>query len=249
MGKERQDQAPAPDPRPWRNPNTGEIHQVPKGIDPGFDYNPGAAWKRGRVALPEDAVTPLPAAPPARALPPAPPLATRPARPPQPDPGPVSVRPATPEQLVPIPPAPASPDAVAAFAEAPRGKLALGEMPTAARTVLGSRTGVVQLSAETIEKQGWRHAELTAADYRAIPALTSDPHVVLRWPGDRVALLRGIEGAPKTGRGSVAHIAIVKATENGRENYLVSVHRLRRKTLAQALRRGVRIAGDFEKLG
>ena len=27
----------------WTNKKTGEIHQLPKGIDPGFDYNPGAA--------------------------------------------------------------------------------------------------------------------------------------------------------------------------------------------------------------
>lgn len=26
---------------PWRNPATGEVHQVPAGIDPGFDYNAG----------------------------------------------------------------------------------------------------------------------------------------------------------------------------------------------------------------
>ncbi|WP_084448683.1 phage minor head protein [Desulfovibrio inopinatus] len=38
----------SPDPpeqiEPWRDPRTGEVHQVPKGIDPGWDYNPGAAW-------------------------------------------------------------------------------------------------------------------------------------------------------------------------------------------------------------
>lgn len=27
----------------WTNKKTGEVHQLPKGIDPGFDYNPGAA--------------------------------------------------------------------------------------------------------------------------------------------------------------------------------------------------------------
>lgn len=25
----------------WRNPRTGEVQKIPKGIDPGFDYNPG----------------------------------------------------------------------------------------------------------------------------------------------------------------------------------------------------------------
>lgn len=27
----------------WRNPSTGEIKTIPKGIDPGWDYNPGTA--------------------------------------------------------------------------------------------------------------------------------------------------------------------------------------------------------------
>jgi hypothetical protein len=27
--------------RSWRNPSTGEVQQIPVGIDPGFDYNPG----------------------------------------------------------------------------------------------------------------------------------------------------------------------------------------------------------------
>lgn len=33
---------PPDDPRPWRNRRTGEERQIPAGIDPGFDHNPGA---------------------------------------------------------------------------------------------------------------------------------------------------------------------------------------------------------------
>lgn len=36
-------QAPAVESRPWRNPRTGEIRQVPVGIDPAWVGNPGAA--------------------------------------------------------------------------------------------------------------------------------------------------------------------------------------------------------------
>lgn len=32
------------DEQPWTNKRTGEVFQVPKGINPGFDSNPGAAW-------------------------------------------------------------------------------------------------------------------------------------------------------------------------------------------------------------
>ncbi len=44
MGKSGPDQAPPLEAAPWRNPSTGETRMVPKGIDPGFDYNPGEAW-------------------------------------------------------------------------------------------------------------------------------------------------------------------------------------------------------------
>ncbi len=46
MGKTEPDAAPPTVTEPWVNPRTGETHQVPVGVDPGFDYNPGAAWKK-----------------------------------------------------------------------------------------------------------------------------------------------------------------------------------------------------------
>ncbi len=46
-GKSGPDQAPPVDLRPWRNPHTGVVVQVPHGIDPGWGYNPGAAWLDG----------------------------------------------------------------------------------------------------------------------------------------------------------------------------------------------------------
>jgi hypothetical protein len=50
MGKTGPDPAPPVVTKPWSNPHTGEVHQVPAGIDPGFDYNMGKAWKEGRAA-------------------------------------------------------------------------------------------------------------------------------------------------------------------------------------------------------
>jgi SPP1 gp7 family putative phage head morphogenesis protein len=47
-------QAPAIKTRPWTNKRTGEVMDVPAGIDPGFAYNPGKAGQRkkelGRLA-------------------------------------------------------------------------------------------------------------------------------------------------------------------------------------------------------
>ena len=43
MGKDGPDTAPPIKRREWVNTRTGETMQVPVGIDPGFDYNPGQA--------------------------------------------------------------------------------------------------------------------------------------------------------------------------------------------------------------
>jgi hypothetical protein len=45
LGKDGPDTAPPIETRPWVNKHTGETHQVPVGIDPGFDYNVGKAWQ------------------------------------------------------------------------------------------------------------------------------------------------------------------------------------------------------------
>ncbi|GLK85697.1 phage head morphogenesis protein [Ancylobacter defluvii] len=56
--------APTIETRQWVNPHTGEIKYVPVGIDPGFEHNPGRAWKAERVQLPANAtLQPSPGAP------------------------------------------------------------------------------------------------------------------------------------------------------------------------------------------
>ncbi|MFZ5760953.1 MAG: PBECR2 nuclease fold domain-containing protein [Thermodesulfobacteriota bacterium] len=46
-GRLGQDQAPEDGTYQWVDPKTGEVKQVPKGVDPGWDYHPGkAAWGR-----------------------------------------------------------------------------------------------------------------------------------------------------------------------------------------------------------
>lgn len=42
-GRETPDQAPAQDTYEWTDPETGEVHTVPQGVDPGWDYAPGAS--------------------------------------------------------------------------------------------------------------------------------------------------------------------------------------------------------------
>ncbi|MDA8049973.1 MAG: phage minor head protein [Rhodospirillales bacterium] len=53
-GKSGPDASPGTATRPWKNPHTGETMEVPIGVDPGFAYSPGKAWKEG-AALPVQA--------------------------------------------------------------------------------------------------------------------------------------------------------------------------------------------------
>lgn len=45
LGKTGPDKTPPIEYRDWKDKKTGIVHKVPVGIDPGFDYNPGKAWK------------------------------------------------------------------------------------------------------------------------------------------------------------------------------------------------------------
>ena len=47
--------------RDWINPRTGEVTQIPVGIDPGFGYNPGQARARAEVQTVADKTSVLPA--------------------------------------------------------------------------------------------------------------------------------------------------------------------------------------------
>lgn len=57
-GKSGPDAAPPIEYRAWTNRKTGKVEQVPKGIDPGWDYNPGAEYsgRAGGVTMPAGAV-------------------------------------------------------------------------------------------------------------------------------------------------------------------------------------------------
>lgn len=46
---EGKDEPPSSGTRPYRDPVTGEIHALPAGIDPGWDYNVGRTWLHGTV--------------------------------------------------------------------------------------------------------------------------------------------------------------------------------------------------------
>jgi hypothetical protein len=74
LGKDGPDEAPKDGTRSWRDPASGEVRQVPNGIDPGWDHNHGEGWLNGVVPreLREDLPPAGPPRVPAQGLPPMP---------------------------------------------------------------------------------------------------------------------------------------------------------------------------------
>ncbi|WP_431281650.1 phage minor head protein [Humitalea sp. 24SJ18S-53] len=72
QGRHGPDAAPPIETRPWTNPRTGVTSQVPVGIDPGFDYNPGEAWSGPAPVPPGTRPPPAGWAPPPPVMPPTP---------------------------------------------------------------------------------------------------------------------------------------------------------------------------------
>lgn len=58
-GRTGPDPAPASTYRPWTDKRTGQVHMVPNGCDPGWDYNVGKSWQQG-MASPSPASVPPP---------------------------------------------------------------------------------------------------------------------------------------------------------------------------------------------
>jgi hypothetical protein len=241
MGRTGPDKAPPVDMRKWTNPRTGEVVDVPHGIDPGFGYNPGKAWlehaPRPEVGqLPErpaSAPRPPPRAPGPVHVPAATELA------PGPDLGPVPVQTGTPDAVHPIPPPPATPDQVRRFLAMPVGNLPVGILGEDVAKAIGAKQRSVLLSGETAEKQLLRHPDLRAADYVAAAAVMANPDLALQETGNTVMLFKAVGGNL---------LAAVKTTGDGGENYLTALYRVRPADVRRFLRRGRILLGSAAKL-
>ena len=60
LGKTAPDTAPPTKTYEWTDKDTGEVQQVPVGIDPGWDYSPGKEWYRGTTPKFEESATLVP---------------------------------------------------------------------------------------------------------------------------------------------------------------------------------------------
>jgi hypothetical protein len=203
MGKTGPDPSPEIATKPWVNPATGHTHQVPVGIDPGFEYNVGKAWKQGRAAE-------LPVR--------APRLRPQGGREPQ--------------------PSDAQLDAIRQFVRKPESRVSVGRLAEAVRQTLGIQAEEALLSADTMAKQRREHPELTEQEYLLLPLILGAPDLVLQWEELRVALLRA---------GAHDLTAVVKATRDKQEAYVVSFRRTEAKDVRRMIRKGRVIAGDVKE--
>jgi len=216
----------------WVNPHTGQVHQVPVGIDPGFGYNPGKAWEdneaarvgrpapvlvpEGLVKFPQDAVHPL-------------------------APQPEEARPdlARPNPLSPEQRRVSQRNAIDAFMRMPVGRAEVGTVPEKARQALGAATPHVLLSEETLEKQNRHHPEITAEDYAKLPDLLASPHILAQDGVHHVLFFR---------RDGQDYRAALKAEVDRGDVHLVSFHRTTAAAMRRALKRMTILDGSIEDL-
>jgi hypothetical protein len=130
-------------------------------------------------------------------------------------------------------------DAIRAFVRDPRGTITIGRMPDRVRTAIGALGQDVFLSAETMKKQLLRHPEMLVDDYLLVPLLLAEPSVVVAQPDRRVVLLRA---------GAKVLRAVIKATEGGLENHLVSLHYMDGGGARRFLRHAKPLMGSLTEL-
>ncbi len=190
--------------RPWKNRRTGRIHQVPLGIDPGFQHNVGRA-RPGRDAM-DRLIARIDAAPPDLAR--------------------------------------------AAIGQPWRGQIfrrhlegrSDADWPAAVlggpvMAAIGARSRTARLSAETAAKQARRHPDLEPADYARVQRILDEGELFTS--GERVAI-GFMEDSGRLRR------AVVKATKDGSETYLATLHKAQPYDLKAARRRLTRINREGE---
>lgn len=191
---------------PWTNPRTGEVHDVPRGIDPGWDYNPGDTDMAARAA--KLAMEKVGSLPPSLAVPaleemirrvPATELAV---------PG---VAPTVVRQVIAA--------GLASWIEKPMGNFPLAVIPAQDAAAIGSTARIAKISPETLAKQQRHHPELTATDYQLVQQAVESGEKYQQ-DGKNLAYVLNQGGGV---------VAIVKATKIGDELFVTSVRRLSRK--------------------
>ena len=165
MGKSGPDKAPPIEYRPWTDKVTGVVHQVPIGIDPGWDYSPGLAAKTGLANVP---------------------VHTDPMKP--------GTLPSTPTKPQADAPLPKLPEALERFLEAPEdapGRSApIGELSHAVERALSIPAPAVRLTADDLAGIRTDKEAASQVEFGVLGELVRRPTVVLVHDGRATLLLR-----------------------------------------------------------
>lgn len=197
---------PLPASRPFYPAGRTDPIMVPRGIDPGFSYNPGTAHLR---VIAEKALTSVE------------------------DAAQVGLTNAAQQTIREIVADPAF-DQFVGLPDQPFPIAALSADQAAA---IGASARTVRFSPQTLEKQKGRHPELSIADYRLLPEIISNPAHALREDDKRVRFLWEADGQWWR--------ATVKATEQGNELYVLSLHKVGANEVAALVRRFAAIVEWF----
>lgn len=144
-------EAPPLDPRPWRNPATGKTVMVPKGIDPGFDNNPGKIWMENERRLAATRLSPVKT------------VLGRPV-----DSIPAGMRQGVQKAQI-----------GKLLEDKAHGIIEAATAPKPLMDALETKSDSILLSDETLGKQRRHHPELTAEEYEAIPRMLAQPDAIL----------------------------------------------------------------------
>ena len=175
------DTAPADDPVEWTNPRTGESEMLPKGVSPGFNFNPGKAREEKQLEQFKDKLNSVSS-----------------------------------DAADAVHRAWLQPEIFGNWRENPKGKIPAAVMDEETQALIGSVQRTVYLSSETMSKQDMdtRHPELTDEEYCLLPDIVRRGRIILI--GDQRLIF-----FHRNGR---LYEAVVKATQDLRENFLTSFH-------------------------
>ena len=110
----------------------------------------------------------------------------------------------------------------------PGSRLVIGALDENLKAQLGARQKAVLLSDETLAKQKKHHPELTFDEYQRIPEIIQKGKVI-KEKDERLYFFQ---------RESRFYMAVVKATENKAENYLITFFRVKPEHMQRKQRRG-----------
>jgi hypothetical protein len=193
LGGREPDPSPEIKYRAWKNTRTGETLQVPVGIDPGWDYNPGMArMERMRAAVTQK-------------------LNTAPA-----------------SLAAPIARALVESQAFLRWLAKPKGDYPVAVLDEELARLVQAKRQTVLLSAETMDKQRESHPDLQPHEYQLIPEAIERGEVIAQGE-DRLVFLH---------REQRLYKAVVKATQDREELFLISLQRADERERQRMLRKG-----------